>query len=200
MSFNSLDSILGVSTHSRPKAAGTVLTNCHLLQSVSTHSRPKAAGCLHSLNRRSQIVSTHSRPKAAGPLPFAGILVPLGFNTQPPEGGWNVRSCIGAPAKRFNTQPPEGGWSGRGNPCLTHRCFNTQPPEGGWRLYQSVHTIQLRFQHTAARRRLVSLWVYLELQLDVSTHSRPKAAGEILTDFIPVETSFNTQPPEGGWA
>ena len=35
-------------------------------------------------------------------------------------------------------------------------CFNTQPPEGGWR--RAIrHGIQLaQFQHTAARRRLVS--------------------------------------------
>ena len=36
--------------------------------------------------------------------------------------------------------------------------------------------------------------------LTVSTHSRPKAAGQAhITDFV-VILSFNTQPPEGGWA
>ena len=55
------------------------------------------------------------------------------------------------------------------------------------------------FQHTAARRRLghdlVTHWAVSA----VSTHSRPKAAGckAILT--FPVLSSFNTQPPEGGW-
>ena len=33
---------------------------------VSTHSRPKAAGVLHFLRKMILLVSTHSRPKAAG--------------------------------------------------------------------------------------------------------------------------------------
>ena len=54
----------------------------------------------------------------------------------------------------FNTQPPEGGWL---LPlyCRWSLCrFNTQPPEGGW---AAVWGIRLIWQ--------------------VSTHSRPKAAG-----------------------
>ena len=41
------------------------------------------------------------------------MINPIGFNTQPPEGGWAgdkgnqaQNDTIG-----FNTQPPEGGWS-----------------------------------------------------------------------------------------
>ena len=33
----------------------------------------------------------------------------------------------------------------------------------------------------------------------VSTHSRPKAAGWPTASSSPTNTSFNTQPPEGGW-
>ena len=33
-------------------------------------------------------VSTHSRPKAAGEVPMQDDFGGLGFNTQPPEGGW----------------------------------------------------------------------------------------------------------------
>ena len=32
----------------------------------------------------------------------------------------------------FNTQPPEGGWSGGNLSFWSKKCFNTQPPEGGW--------------------------------------------------------------------
>ena len=47
----------------------------------------------------------------------------------------------------FNTQPPEGGWL-RLLPSAFYRgCFNTQPPEGGWKcegkksdLFNSVST------------------------------------------------------------
>ena len=35
---------------------------------------------------------------------------------------------------------------------------------------------------------------------DVSTHSRPKAAGHLLRAIENGYSSFNTQPPEGGWA
>ena len=56
------------------------------------------------------MVSTHSRPKAAGLTAYRLVVCCLGFNTQPPEGGW---LHILSPIHRmtgFNTQPPEGGW------------------------------------------------------------------------------------------
>ena len=34
----------------------------------------------------------------------------IGFNTQPPEGGWSVELSADTRETRFNTQPPEGGW------------------------------------------------------------------------------------------
>ena len=34
--------------------------------------------------------------------------------------------------------------------------FNTQPPEGGWRSAHRADSYKRRFQHTAARRRLVA--------------------------------------------
>ena len=85
-----------VSTHSRPKAAGWRERYVKAHRRVSTHSRPKAAGSRRAWPSASTAVSTHSRPKAAGtaPKPFATVL--LGFNTQPPEGGWSslhIRRC-----------------------------------------------------------------------------------------------------------
>ena len=98
------------------------------------------------------------------------------FNTQPPEGGWDIPCCINDFEQCFNTQPPEGGWNiiitakhflkvsthsrlkaaGRSPIGLLpiRVCFNTQPPEGGWP------------------------------QADDSFHKFER---------------FNTQPPEGGW-
>ena len=56
-----------------------------------------------------------------------------------------------------------------------------------------------KFQHTAARRRLA----YKDLSKTggyyVSTHSRPKAAGGGNSDGNGDGSGFNTQPPEGGW-
>ena len=55
------------------------------------------------------------------------------------------------------------------------------------------------FQHTAARRRLVSYGSIASTLIDVSTHSRPKAAGMSRSPAKAVCPCFNTQPPEGGW-
>ena len=41
------------------------------------------------------------------------IAMVTGFNTQPPEGGWNIFHYGGFLTAGFNTQPPEGGWSGQ---------------------------------------------------------------------------------------
>ena len=100
-------------------------------------------------------VSTHSRPKAAGHtiIPKASLLT-VSTHSRPKAAGsdpsyWSVPSF----------------------------CFNTQPPEGGWAYMGECTGSLIRFQHTAARRRLET---FLFEQQDVgfvSTHSRPKAAG-----------------------
>ena len=102
------------------------------------------------------------------------------FNSQPPEGGWDgfgaVRQSDAVsthsrpkaagcrrrknhprPA-RFNSQPPEGGWKTMLPNSFAHLSFNSQPPEGGWVYYDNQAN-----PHEA-----------------VSTHSRPKAAGQML--------------------
>ena len=55
-------------------------------------------------------VSTHSRPKAAGEVGVPIAPNQLGFNTQPPEGGWSPPPSGKSGTSGFNTQPPEGGW------------------------------------------------------------------------------------------
>ena len=55
---------------------------------VSTHSRLKAAGIFKVPRLCRAGVSTHSRLKAAGASGINDALNPVGFNTQPPEGGW----------------------------------------------------------------------------------------------------------------
>ena len=79
--------------------------------------------------------------------------------------------------KSFNTQPLEGGWVAGLFRVLMSYSFNTQPPEGGW--YRLDGTVTLCHA--------------------VSTHSRPKAAGECLRSACMDGRGFNTQPPEGGW-
>ena len=77
-------------------------------------------------------VSTHSRLKAAGGASVSTPTVPNGFNTQPPEGGWDIPCCINDFEQCFNTQPPEGGWPQADDSFHKFERFNTQPPEGGW--------------------------------------------------------------------
>ena len=80
--------LLGVSTHSRLKAAGQINVSFAISDKVSTHSRLKAAGYL---------------------LPFR-LPISFCFNTQPPKGGWFEKDGILLAAEGFNTQPPKGGW------------------------------------------------------------------------------------------
>ena len=60
----------------------------HNLCRVSTHSRPKAAGSDNTPDKKGLTVSTHSRPKAAGSPARPVRPTSACFNTQPPEGGW----------------------------------------------------------------------------------------------------------------
>ncbi len=146
-----------------------------------------------------------------------------GFNTQPPEGGWPISMQCKLLHHRFqhtaarrrldprilvlgllrfvstHSRPKAAGCPKIGFSSVKDS-FNTQPPEGGWLYIISACTKSLRFQHTAARRRLVTLSPDSGLADTVSTHSRPKAAGPVEKPSIPSVSGFNTQPPEGGWA
>ena len=120
---------------------------------------------------------------------------------------------------RFNTQPPEGGC----DPDMLESIALTvsthsRPKAAG--CYIEGYILTFRFQHTAARRRLLGLFFFASDNLQVSTHSRPKAAGMnyyqqrairiVSTHSRPKAAgirfvcssrtcySFNTQPPEGG--
>ena len=72
---------------------------------------------------------------------------------------------------------PKAAGCGMDSQCPPDDGFNTQPPEGGWETTRSKGEVELMFQHTAARRRLDTIVVPMSLYINVSTHSRPKAAG-----------------------
>ena len=55
--------------------------------------------------------------------------------------------------------------------------FNSQPREGGWLRVFHAADITVRFQLTAARRRLAILRLAHHTTIGISTHSRAKAAG-----------------------
>ena len=56
-------------------------------------------------------------------------------------------------------------------------CFNTQPPEGGWTATATAKFNLSKFQHTATRRWLDFISLYIGGVKFVSTHSHPKVAG-----------------------
>ena len=190
-------------------------------------------------------VSTHSRPKAAG-IEFSSSFSPIGgFNTQPPEGGWVFGRAGGRNCQCFNTQPPEGGWpsvtvfafdNNRFQHTAARRrlvgislfirpahyvfqhtaarrrlvylsvllckracSFNTQPPEGGWTCYTDQATKIKVSTHSRPKAAGQSKGIIMVDAQNVSTHSRPKAAGAVSVRAVTCRCRFNTQPPEGGW-
>ena len=170
---------LVVSTHSRPKAAGTPEPLRGRQSEVSTHSRPKAAGFMTSYRAcKSVTVSTHSRPKAAGTETMNSIPRPRSFNTQPPEGGWRVCVTENFVMFGFNTQPPEGGWVNLSSDTLLIPVFQHTAARRRLAIAFALRRWSSRFQHTAARRRLDDKTTKSTLGKYVSTHSRPKAAGD----------------------
>ena len=123
-------------------------------------------------------VSTHSRPKAAG-------IVICDKNGDERVSTHSRPKAAGAPAK--------------GRALTKVMGFNTQPPEGGWTIILQPLAYLCMFQHTAARRRLVSGIPKGAIQINVSTHSRPKAAGVAMANFlIPFEVSTHSRPKAAG--
>ena len=170
-----------VSTHSRPKAAGTGAT-CQT--GSDNNSKFQHTAARRRLGHRlfaddlAVSVSTHSRPKAAGPTTWICRVSSICFNTQPPEGGWGRRviqrlhpytlfqhtaarrrlgpilSEVSATVRFQHTAARRRlvpRWKTKSN---ISSCFNTQPPEGGWGSFAAAISSRARFQHTAARRRL----------------------------------------------
>ena len=166
----------GVSTHSRPKAAGYVAdfdTAADLFQLTAARRRLDAYRCGQT---GALGVSTHSRPKAAG------------YRT-----GWrcrqNCRFQLTAARRRLGLSCLDWWLRNRFQLTAARRrlvtdeqitiilsSFNSQPPEGGWQYIRCYFVLQV-----------------------VSTHSRPKAAGFLVFPVNQHADCFNSQPPEGGW-
>ena len=190
-----------VSTHSRPKVAGTIQPSDDVAPN-SFNTQPPEGGWVSYLKLKlafNSVVSTHSRPKVAGlrylrqqteqsfqhtaarrwlefeKLAFNYLV--LGFqHTAARRWLAACRADHRHAQNRFNTQPPEGGWNCAAIQARRKLCFNTQPPEGGW----------------SGRCR------YSPVSLGFNT--QPPEGGWCWTAPVSYrDTSFNTQPPEGGW-
>ena len=78
----------------------------------------------------------------------------------------------------FNTQPPEGGWRHRRDSARVRDRFNTQPPEGGWAIGAIPRVCETVSTHSRPKAAGQTLLNGVSAAV-VSTHSRPKAAGAI---------------------
>ena len=211
-----------VSTHSRPKAAGFAdLTSLGVDIAVSTHSRPKAAGPTRFC--RVSTVNGFQHTAARRRLEESALSFDLEaeFQHTAARRRLEIMDDFNTSSFSFNTQPPEGGWIFRqrfrdGFAVSTH----SRPKAAGyvkcsltfW-LVTFQHTAARRrldpcadflkfllmFQHTAARRRLEMRLDRRVYSLQVSTHSRPKAAGSVcLSRSFASSVSTHSRPKAAG--
>ena len=187
-----------VSTHSRPKAAGP--GESQKLQSIASfNTQPPEGGWeeetetvvfdkwfQHTAARRRlatlrkqyrPLEGFNTQPPEGGWVLFTHQpTTNEGFNTQPPEGGWTYNKICCRVDISFNTQPPEGGWGRRRWRQNLSKSFNTQPPEGGWEQGAKDDRAGNRFNTQPPEGGWGGYFAVIERDV-VSTHSRPKAAG-----------------------
>ncbi len=117
-------------------------------------------------------VSTHSRPKAAARANAPDYWARhVSTHSSPKAAAYNER----------NTQH--------------HCCFNTQPRGGGCNILVVRKNAEGKFQHTAARRRLLDL-DKSEYVPAVSTHSRAEAAASRKLVLVLVACVSTHSPPK----
>ena len=170
---------LTVSTRSRPKAAGPSKPRHTLIACSFQHAAARRRLVpRYPQKRPKRIVSTRSRPKAAGPSATVRTSRLLMFQHAAARRRLDLhcsKSLIRhgfqhAAARRRLVWIVCRLMSG-------YRRFNTQPPEGGW------------------LRRLAFLYRFY----DVSTRSRPKAAGTIFTHHpLDGRVSTRSRPKAAG--
>ena len=106
------------------------------------------------------------------------------FNTQPRGGGCLINCRLSIANTSFNTQPRGGGCLLLKLKMIVHQCFNTQPRGGGCAQAIAFISHNVMFQHTAARRRLLSSVISSLRLITVSTHSRAEAAASQFSAFL----------------
>ena len=164
---------LWVSTHSRPKAAEPIPDARVNVLPVSTHSRPKAAGGRLRV-RLSSLTFQHTAARRRLVWCFFCPTVNMRFQHTAARRRLLYGNYFFYDLHWFQHTAARRRLPRLPLPPIRQTCFNTQPPEGGC---SNIYS--------------------LRLCRPVSTHSRPKAAGSIITVTGEV-MCFNTQPPEGG--
>ena len=99
------------------------------------------------------------------------------FNTQPPEGGCRFQSAYILIVLRFQHTAARRRLLIKKHLAFTSQQFQHTAARRRLQHIKLILIAIMRFQHTAARRRLpLALATQAYAALDVSTHSRPKAA------------------------
>ena len=93
---------------------------------VSTHSRPKAAGFWpFQLSLVATLFQHTAARRRLGTVMFTGSLKKLGFNTQPPEGGWPKEINIIARVEYVSTHSRLKAAGCVCVPLITLKCVST---------------------------------------------------------------------------
>ena len=153
--MSGIHTIFIVSTRSRPKAAGDGVRPEHSDGLVSTRSRPKAAGLSLLGKTREEVVSTRSRPKAAGADYVNGRSDGIVSTRSRPKAAGSTHNKGLAFDMAFQHAAARRRLGRSRSSAIRNLCFNTQPPEGGWLVLTNLSPTEIQ----------------------VSTRSRPKAAG-----------------------
>ena len=211
-----------VSTHSRPKAAGAGQRQAIQDQIVSTHSRPKAAGCRDASSLEYHDCFNTQPPEGGWKIQrqhFPKLTVfqhtaarrrlgrqrhqtppdCIGFNTQPPEGGWESLRTIAKKINEFQHTAARRRLDFKYRSASSIVRFQHTAARRRLDCGVIASGLMARFQHTAARRRLAAAAVSsVSLVLFQHTAARRRLVRQVSTLSLNY-TSFNTQPPEGGW-
>ena len=121
------------------------------------------------------------------------------FNTQPPEGGWVTRGdCRKAKPLFQHTAARRRLANKMGMRTLLEWFQHTAARRRLANRFKTILAVSL-FQHTAARRRLAA-FVARQVELEkVSTHSRPKAAGDSVCRLnLIARVSTHSRPKAAG--
>ena len=168
---------------------------------VSTHSRPKAAGSAVRGGSRFLWRFNTQPPEGGWVQFFFQLWCVVGFNTQPPEGGWDGSGRLAHSAALFQHTAARRRLAGKGDVGAMNMWFQHTAARRRLAQKRKIPRLSEQFQHTAARRRLAADGFDLTaVAVRVSTHSRPKAAGAAPARIRSARRRFNTQPPEGGWS
>ena len=120
---------------------------------VSTHSRPKAAG---TPKAATSTLKSFQHTAARRRLDFADtmqIWAGRGFNTQPPEGGWSYLARRHFASLVSTHSRPKAAGAAKASPKAGRGVSTHSRPKAAGQ-YVALAPRRFGFQHTAARRRL----------------------------------------------